>query len=120
MVSQQELAGSTDALKWAARTYLVAALGLIGDAFILGITSFRKQRLTFISHNIYDKDHFKVIFFIISYIYFKIKLFGIKCFKEPLQLCCNSPVTVISEMDCELQETITERIHYVLLLLKIF
>ncbi|NJN49956.1 MAG: zinc metallopeptidase [Polaribacter sp.] len=27
MVSQQELAGSTDALKWAARTYLVAALG---------------------------------------------------------------------------------------------
>ena len=27
MVSQQELAGATDALKWAARTYLVAALG---------------------------------------------------------------------------------------------
>ena len=27
MVSQQELAGSTDALKWAARTYLVSALG---------------------------------------------------------------------------------------------
>ncbi|MDY0780936.1 zinc metallopeptidase [Tenacibaculum sp. IB213877] len=27
MVSQQELAGSKDALKWAARTYLVAALG---------------------------------------------------------------------------------------------
>lgn len=27
MVSQEELAGSTDALKWAARTYLVAALG---------------------------------------------------------------------------------------------
>ena len=27
MVSQQELAGATDALKWAARTYLVASLG---------------------------------------------------------------------------------------------
>ena len=27
MVSQQELEGSTDALKWAARTYLVAAIG---------------------------------------------------------------------------------------------
>ena len=27
MVSQQELAGATDALKWAARTYVVAALG---------------------------------------------------------------------------------------------
>jgi hypothetical protein len=27
MVSQQELAGATDALKWAARTYLVAAIG---------------------------------------------------------------------------------------------
>jgi len=27
MVSQEELAGATDALKWAARTYLVAALG---------------------------------------------------------------------------------------------
>ena len=27
MVSKQELAGATDALKWAARTYLVAALG---------------------------------------------------------------------------------------------
>ena len=27
MVSQQELAGATDALRWAARTYLVAALG---------------------------------------------------------------------------------------------
>ncbi len=27
MVTRQELAGSKDALKWAARTYLVAALG---------------------------------------------------------------------------------------------
>jgi Zn-dependent membrane protease YugP len=27
MVSQQELAGAEDALKWAARTYVVAALG---------------------------------------------------------------------------------------------
>jgi Zn-dependent membrane protease YugP len=27
MVTREELAGSTDALKWAARTYLVAALG---------------------------------------------------------------------------------------------
>ena len=27
MVSQQELAGAEDALKWAARTYVVAAIG---------------------------------------------------------------------------------------------
>jgi Zn-dependent membrane protease YugP len=30
MVNQQELAGSKDALKWAARTYVVAAIGSIG------------------------------------------------------------------------------------------
>ena len=29
MVSQQEYAGSKDALKWAARTYVVAALGAL-------------------------------------------------------------------------------------------
>ena len=29
MVSQQELAGAKDALKWAARTYLVAAIGAL-------------------------------------------------------------------------------------------
>lgn len=31
MVSQQELEGSTDALKWAARTYLVAAIGSLAS-----------------------------------------------------------------------------------------
>jgi Zn-dependent membrane protease YugP len=30
IVNQQELAGSKDALKWAARTYVVAAIGSIG------------------------------------------------------------------------------------------
>jgi Zn-dependent membrane protease YugP len=29
-VNQQELAGSKDALKWAARTYVVAAIGSLG------------------------------------------------------------------------------------------
>jgi hypothetical protein len=31
MVSQQEYAGAEDALKWAARTYLVAALGALAS-----------------------------------------------------------------------------------------
>ncbi len=31
MVSQQEYAGAEDALKWAARTYLVAALGALAN-----------------------------------------------------------------------------------------
>ena len=30
MLTQQEQAGAKDALKWAARTYVVAALGSIG------------------------------------------------------------------------------------------
>ena len=33
MVSQQEYAGAADSLKWAARTYLVAALSSIGMLF---------------------------------------------------------------------------------------
>ncbi len=37
MVSQQELAGSTDALKWAARTYLVAALGSLAMLLYWGL-----------------------------------------------------------------------------------
>jgi len=36
MVSQQELAGATDALKWAARTYLVAALGSLASLLYWG------------------------------------------------------------------------------------
>ncbi len=31
MVSQEEYAGSEDALKWAARTYLVAAIGALAS-----------------------------------------------------------------------------------------
>jgi len=37
MVSQQELAGATDALKWAARTYLVAALGSLATLLYWGL-----------------------------------------------------------------------------------
>lgn len=37
MVSQQEYAGSTDALKWAARTYLVAALGSLAMLLYWGL-----------------------------------------------------------------------------------
>ncbi|MEE9406763.1 MAG: zinc metallopeptidase [Polaribacter sp.] len=37
MVSQQELAGATDALKWAARTYLVAALGSLAALLYWGL-----------------------------------------------------------------------------------
>ena len=37
MVSQGELAGSTDALKWAARTYLVAALGSLAMLLYWGL-----------------------------------------------------------------------------------
>ena len=37
MVSQQELAGATDALKWAARTYLVAALGSLAMLLYWGL-----------------------------------------------------------------------------------
>ena len=36
MVSQEEFAGSKDALKWAARTYLVAALGSLAMLFYWG------------------------------------------------------------------------------------
>ncbi|AUC85460.1 hypothetical protein CW731_09240 [Polaribacter sp. ALD11] len=37
MVSQEELAGATDALKWAARTYLVAALGSLAMLLYWGL-----------------------------------------------------------------------------------
>lgn len=37
MVSQQELEGSTDALKWAARTYLVAAIGSLAMLLYLAL-----------------------------------------------------------------------------------
>lgn len=37
MVSQQEYAGSKDALKWAARTYLVAALGSLATLLYWGL-----------------------------------------------------------------------------------
>ncbi|QVY64142.1 zinc metallopeptidase [Polaribacter sp. Q13] len=37
MVSQEELAGATDALKWAARTYLVAALGSLASLLYWGL-----------------------------------------------------------------------------------
>ena len=37
MVSREELAGSTDALKWAARTYLVAALGSLAMLLYWGL-----------------------------------------------------------------------------------
>ncbi len=37
MVSQQEFAGSKDALKWAARTYLVAALGSLAMLLYWGL-----------------------------------------------------------------------------------
>ena len=37
MVSQEELAGSADALKWAARTYLVAALGSLAMLLYWGL-----------------------------------------------------------------------------------
>jgi Zn-dependent membrane protease YugP len=35
MVSQQELEGATDALKWAARTYVVAALASLATLMYL-------------------------------------------------------------------------------------
>jgi len=38
MVSQQELAGAKDALKWAARTYLVAALGSLAALLYWGMS----------------------------------------------------------------------------------
>lgn len=37
MVSQEELAGATDSLKWAARTYLVAALGSLAMLLYWGL-----------------------------------------------------------------------------------
>ena len=37
MVTQQEYAGSKDALKWAARTYLVAALGSLAMLLYWGM-----------------------------------------------------------------------------------
>jgi hypothetical protein len=38
MVSQQELVGAKDALKWAARTYLVAALGSLAMLLYWGMS----------------------------------------------------------------------------------
>ncbi|MEK6153260.1 zinc metallopeptidase [Flavobacteriaceae bacterium 3-367] len=40
MVSQQEYAGAEDALKWAARTYLVAALGALASLVYWGLQVF--------------------------------------------------------------------------------
>ncbi|UKM65901.1 zinc metallopeptidase [Flavobacteriaceae bacterium GSB9] len=40
MVSQQEYAGSEDALKWAARTYLVAAIGALANLVYWGFQIF--------------------------------------------------------------------------------
>jgi hypothetical protein len=37
MVNQEEFAGSRDALKWAARTYLVAALGSLAMLLYWGL-----------------------------------------------------------------------------------
>jgi hypothetical protein len=38
MVSQEELAGAKDALTWAARTYLVAALGSLAMLLYWGMS----------------------------------------------------------------------------------
>ena len=46
MVSQQELEGSTDALKWAARTYLVAAIGSLAMMYI-GLCKFWEIEISF-------------------------------------------------------------------------
>lgn len=43
MVSQQEYAGSKDALKWAARTYLVAALGSLAMLLYWGMRVFANR-----------------------------------------------------------------------------
>ena len=40
MVSQEEYKGSEDALKWAARTYLVAAIGSLATLFYFGLQVF--------------------------------------------------------------------------------
>jgi hypothetical protein len=40
MVSQQEYAGAEDALKWAARTYLVAALGALASLLYWAVQVF--------------------------------------------------------------------------------
>ena len=45
MVTQQEYKGSEDALKWAARTYLVAAIGSLATLILLGITSLGRKGL---------------------------------------------------------------------------
>ena len=37
MVTREELSGATDALKWAARTYLVAALGSLASLLYWGL-----------------------------------------------------------------------------------
>ena len=47
MVSQQEYAGAEDSLKWAARTYVVAALRSFSVFVILGFPNFRFERVIF-------------------------------------------------------------------------
>jgi Zn-dependent membrane protease YugP len=44
MVTPEEYAGSKDALKWAARTYLVAALGAIATMLYWIIQVFAKSK----------------------------------------------------------------------------
>lgn len=44
MVSQQEYAGAEDALKWAARTYLVAAIGALASLVYWGLQVFGGSR----------------------------------------------------------------------------
>lgn len=44
MVSQQEYAGAEDSLKWAARTYLVAAIGAIATLIYWGLQVFAGSR----------------------------------------------------------------------------
>lgn len=44
MVSQQEYAGAEDALKWAARTYLVAAVGALASLLYWGLQVFGGSR----------------------------------------------------------------------------
>ncbi|MBD3724686.1 MAG: zinc metallopeptidase, partial [Flavobacteriaceae bacterium] len=43
MVSQQEYAGAEDALKWAARTYLVAAIGAVASLLYWALQVFARR-----------------------------------------------------------------------------
>ena len=43
MVSQQEYAGAEDALKWAARTYVVAAIGAVASMLYWALQVFGRR-----------------------------------------------------------------------------